>query len=136
MGKTTSNSKNGKKTDQKVKPKPMDEMPDYIKKIIEERKKVKKVNDSTLRILEGKHVLSMILYIDENSPVMKTDIYSEISRSAGMSDKLDSLREAGLIEIYGSEDARTDYIILTEKGKNVASKIRLMLELIDSNHID
>ena len=82
--------------------------------------------DNPLTILEGKHVMSTIVFLAENGPCMKSDIYAGVSRGNRMPDKLDSLRQLGLVDYGGPSDARPT-IGLTELGAEVAS----MLHAID-----
>ncbi len=114
--------------DLREEPRPFEELPDYYQKIILEKKnKSKEDKRSTLDMLQEKYIMTLILYIDENSPVLKTELYSNISRSPVMKGKIDDIRSMGLIEIYSSIHNTTNVITITEKGKKIASIIREML---------
>ena len=84
-------------------------------------------------MLEGKHVMSIILYLDRMSPVLKSDLYNDISRAATMADKLDDLRSLGIIEIYWTVKANSNVIVITDKGRRVASVIREMTDVVDGH---
>ena len=44
--------------------------------------------DSPIRALCDAHAIPVILYLDENGPRTKTEIYSAVGRNANMPDKL------------------------------------------------
>ena len=88
---------------------------------------------TALERLEGKHVLTMIEYIDSHSPLTKTDIYNDISRSTGVMRKIDELQDMGLIDIYTTGRTNLNVIVITEKGKQVAEIIRSMIDILVSD---
>jgi uncharacterized membrane protein len=117
-------------------PVPYEDLPDEVKKYILTRESERdRDSKDTLSKLEGKHVLSMILYIDSMSPVVKSDIYSDISRSANVVSKLGDLEDMGLIEVYKTGRTNMNVIIITEKGRAVAAKIRGIVEAIESSEL-
>ena len=83
-------------------------------------------------MMEGKYMLSMILYLDKMSPVLKSDLYNDISRGAGMPGKIDDLRKLGLLEVYYTARTTANVIVITEKGKKVAAKIRELMDTIEN----
>ena len=85
----------------------------------------------TLSKLQGAHVLSMIDYIDRNSPLTKTDIYTNISRSSGTAKKLEDLESMGLIKIFTTGRTNLNVIVITKKGKRVAEYIRMIVDAIE-----
>ncbi len=109
---------------------PPEELPEEIRKMLSARTNAPKER-SVLDMLEGKHVLSTILYLDEVAPVMKCDIYKEISRSAGMKDKVQDLYDMGLVQIYATGRTNAGVVVMTPKGKEVAKTIRDILDLIE-----
>ena len=111
-------------------PKPLEELPPEIQKIISERGKGKK--ESVLSFLEGKYVLSLILYLDKMSPVVKSDIYNDIARSSGMSKKIDDLYRLGIVEIYLTAHTNTNVVVITDKGREVAALIRNIFNIIET----
>ncbi len=113
-------------------PRPFEELPEEIQKILNDRKgPARNSHRNTIQMLEGKHVLSLIMYLDKMSPVLKSDVYSDISRTAGMAEKLDDLREMGLIEIYNTVRSNSNVIVITDKGRAVASMIKDIVGLVE-----
>lgn len=112
-------------------PIPYEDLPDEVKRYLLD-KKARPEPKNTLEKLEGKHVMSMILFIDSMSPVVKSDIYNSISRSANVVSKLDDLRDMGLIEMYHTGRTNMSVIVITDKGKRAASIIRQMIDTIDA----
>jgi chromosome segregation and condensation protein ScpB len=84
-----------------------------------------------LRSFEGKHALSCLLYIGDFGPVLKTDIYRDVTRGMSMTGKVDSLMELGLVEVYKGEKGRACYLTLTPKGRCVTAIVRLMLDVAE-----
>jgi len=82
-----------------------------------------------LRMLEGKHMMSCLLYIDDTAPVLKTDICRDVPGN-GMMNNLSMLEELGLIEPY-RKDSESCYFTLTPKGKHAATTFRMMQQIID-----
>ena len=66
------------------------------------------------------------------SPVLKSDLYNDISRGSGMPGKIEALQKMGLLEIYYTARTTANVIVITDKGKKVASVIRDMLNIIDN----
>ena len=67
-----------------------------------------------LRMLEERHMISILLYIAKNEGCMKTDIYREVSHAQGMPGKLDTLAEGGLIRAEGVDDRMMRRFYLTD----------------------
>ncbi len=84
------------------------------------------VDDVGADILESSHMVSIMLYLYGCGESRKSDIYDAVGRGNRMPDKLDSLRQLGLVDYGGPSDARPT-IGLTELGAEVAS----MLHAID-----
>ena len=87
-------------------------------------------------MMEGKYVLSILCYISQMSPVVKSDIYNNISRANNMPKKIDDLEELGLIRIYRTAKTNTNVIVITPKGKKVADQIMLMVNTIEKERPD
>ena len=120
------------RTNVKLNPLPFEELPEEVRRVLTDRRLPEnRKAPTTLEILQGKHVLTTLIYISKMSPVMKSDVYSNISRSQGMSDKIESLYKLGLIEIY-STVSKAEILVITEKGKRVVEIIDQMLHLIES----
>ena len=114
----------------KNEPKPFEELPPEVQKLLASRKKVRDERN-LMDAIEGKYVLSLILYLDKMSPVLKSDIYNDISRSGGMVDKIENLRKLGILEIYHTARTVSNVIVITDKGRKVAERIREMLRAIE-----
>lgn len=112
-------------------PKPFDELPPEVQAMLLRRAEQKDKGKSTLEILEGKHVMSCLLFIEEKEPVLKSDIYNNISRSAGMVEKINDLCELGLICIYETARTHSNVIVLTDKGHRAVKVIRRLIDLAD-----
>ena len=112
-------------------PIPFEQLPEDVKKALKSKDKERKLNP--LRELEQKYMLTTLIYLDEMSPVLKSDIYSNVSRSNVMRDKLDKLYEMDLITIYriGRTDAQV--VVITDKGREVAKTVRKIVEIIESD---
>lgn len=116
----------------KKEPKSFDELPPDIQKILENRRSNKTTDKSTVESIESKYILSLILYLDRMSPTVKSDIYSDISRSATMPDKIETLHKLGLIQIYKTAHTNTNVVVITDKGRRVADKIRELVDVIEA----
>ena len=115
-------------------PRPIDNLPPEVQRVLDDRRTAKETGGkATVEILEGKHVLSTLLYISRLSPVLKSDIYNDISRCSTMPEKLEGLQSAGLVEIHHTGRTDSNVIIITEKGRKVADLINEMLVSIDDN---
>jgi len=114
----------------KQSPKPIEELPPEIQQILIDRKKLKTSEKKAIDSLEGKYVLTLILYLDKMSPVLKSDIYNDISRGAGMVEKLNDLQRLGIIEIYHTARTVSNVIVITDKGRKIAAIINEMLETL------
>ena len=76
------------------------------------------------------HTIPMLMFLRENGPSRKTDIYSAVGRSASMPQKIDRMVSAGLAEV--SSVGISEIVGLTELGESVSKKLgeidSLMLE--------
>ena len=112
---TVHNRGNAKKN-----PIPDEELPPEIRKYL----RTKEVNyykePDAIDRLEGKHVVRILLFISRMSPVIKTDIYTHVSRSNGVRIELDNLEELGMIEIIQTAHTNTNVIRITDKGRKLA----------------
>ena len=106
------------------------ELPPEVKEYLASKDTKVRGSRTALERLEGKHVLTMITYIDSHSPLTKTDIYNDISRSTGVMRKIDELQEMGLIDIYTTGRTNLNVIVITKKGKQIAEIIRSMIDIL------
>ena len=74
-------------------------------------------------VLDDRHIISLIIFLYENGPSRRIDIYQNVSRISSMPKKFDSLKESGLLD----EDDRSN-LFLTDAGMSVA---RLLLCIDD-----
>ena len=83
-----------------------------------------------ISVLCDAHVIPMLMFLDDNGPKCKTEIYAAVGRSASMPQKIDRMVSAGLAEV--SAVGISEIIGLTELGRSVAGRLRdidrLMLE--------
>ena len=86
--------------------------------------------DYTLKAMDEKHMLSIILYIYSNKGVTKGMIYQNVGMSPRMNVKLDILKDLGLITIEG---AVTKHVALTEKGMRMAELISQMEDVLSGD---
>ena len=114
-------------------PKPFDELPPEVQAMLLRRAEQKERGRGTLEILEGKHVMSCLLFIEEKEPVLKSDIYNNISRSAGMVEKINELCGLGLINIYETARTHSNVIVLTDKGHRTVSAIRHLISIAEDS---
>jgi len=75
--------------------------------------------------LEDKHKISLLLFLLENGPTMKSVIYENISTNPRMADKIDELAKMGLVTIDWRKFQNNAMIIcLTPVGTMIAEKLR------------
>jgi len=75
-----------------------------------------KMNDYKIRSLEGKHVLSTIMFLGEHGMAAKTTIYENVSKNPRMPDKLSDLEKAGVVVVHHGYPTNVE---LTTKGKEI-----------------
>ena len=80
--------------------------------------------DSPIRALCDAHVFPVILYLDENGPKTKTEVYAAVGRNANMPAKLQRLEAAGLLTMEHRPEWRSTLVGLTETGARVARILR------------
>ena len=115
----------------KKEPRGFEELPPDIQKILDDRKTQKNNNKTIMDSLESKYIMSLILYLDRMSPTVKSDIYNDVSRSATMPGKIDTLERLRLIQVYRTAHTNTNVVVITDKGRKVAEKIRELVDEIE-----
>ena len=116
----------------KMEPRPFEELPAEVQKILSDRQVLKKESkNSPIELIEGKHVIRLILYLDKMSPVVKSDIYNDVARNEGMPRKIDALRRAGIVEIYYTARANMSIVMITPKGREIARLLRDIFDILD-----
>ena len=83
-----------------------------------------------ISVLCDAHTIPMLMFLRENGPSCKTDIYASVGRSANMPLKIARLEGSGLVRV--DEVGISDVVGLTELGESVAERLgeidSLMLE--------
>ena len=74
-----------------------------------------------IQVLCDQHVIPMLMFLGDNGPSRKTDIYSAVGRSANMPAKIDRMRDAGLVTI--DEIGISEVVGLTDLGRSVAERL-------------
>lgn len=110
-----------------LEPRPFTDLPEEVQAMLMSKKTDNKER-STSDILSQRHMLALILYIERMQPVLKCDIYNDISRGAGMAEKINDLHR--LIEVYQTARYNSNIIVLTDKGRRTAENIRQMVGTI------
>jgi len=85
----------------------------------------------TLRELEGKRTLSILLFLSKNERVKKSDLYKKVSQTGTMASKLDYLELNGLITLDQRKfENNTTYVELTQLGVLVAKQLQSIEDLM------
>lgn len=74
-------------------------------------------------VLESTRMVSTLLFLFENGESRRMELYNAVGRNNRLPDKLDVLREMGLV-YYGGDNPVRSTIGLTDLGIHVASKLR------------
>ncbi len=74
-----------------------------------------------ISVLCDAHTIPMLMFLRENGPSRKTDIYSAVGRSASMPQKIDRMVSAGLAEV--SPVGISEVVGLTGLGMAVADRL-------------
>lgn len=77
-----------------------------------------------LYLLEGRHMMAILIYIADNEGCMKTDIYRDVSHGSGMPGKIEALTGGGLIRAEGAENRPMRRFYLTDVGKRTVDALR------------
>ena len=74
-----------------------------------------------IRVLCDMHVIPMLMFLRENGPARKTDIYGAVGRSANMPSKIQRMEDSGLVtvEVVGISEV----VALTDLGGSVAGRL-------------
>ena len=74
-----------------------------------------------IMVLCDVHVIPMLMFLRENGPSTKTEIYTAVGRSANMPAKINRLRMAGLVTV--DEVGISEVVDLTDLGGSVADSL-------------
>ena len=71
-----------------------------------------------IQVLCDSHTIPMLMFLQENGPARKTDIYGAVGRSANMPAKIQRMEDAGLVtvDVVGISEV----VALTDLGWSVA----------------
>lgn len=135
QGPTVTSLPIGKKLDSREnvasEPHDPEDIPEEIRKYVSDRYRKNTSLRTVIQRLEGKHMLSLILYLDKMAPVIKTDVYNDVSRSSSMLTRISDLEAMGIIKIYTTGRTNNKVVTMTDKGKEVAMMIRKMIEIAE-----
>ena len=112
-------------------PIPLEELPPEIQRVLESKMVKGGEKKSIVRTLEGKHMLSLIIYINRMSPVIKSDILNNVTRCSSLNEKLDDIEHLGMIKTYRLARSNTIVYVATPKGKEVTRILDDLLDVID-----
>ena len=110
---------------------PASMMPEEIRDYMANRGDIKRNSRTVLEILEGRHTLSLLVYVDSACPVMKSDIYNNVSRSGNMAEKIDDLVRLGLLNSYETGKPNSQIITVTRKGHETAELLRSIVDILE-----
>ncbi len=82
-------------------------------------------------ILGSRHMMSIILFLSENGPSKRTDIYDAVSKNTNMPEKFDILIDQGIIEETHSIDGRM--LVLTDSGEEIAGMLQSVEDRLRSS---
>lgn len=78
--------------------------------------------------IDSKHMMSVILFLHENGPSRKTDIYQQVCRNASMPAKFKQMIDCGILTENCVGNITT--FDLTESGRKVAEHLQSIESLI------
>ncbi len=84
--------------------------------------------------LEGKHMISILIFLTSNGPSRKKDIYEAVSCNPRMPDKLNLLEEMGLLTQDIDPVTRSTIVALTDSGQRVGELLYTVDDTIRSNY--
>lgn len=82
---------------------------------------------AAIQVFEEKHNMEILVFLLENGPCPKTDLYRGVSTNPRMPVKLAMLESIGLVRLEPSE--RFTMVSLTEKGEAVGRKFFEAIEI-------
>ena len=116
----------------KKEPRPFSELPPDVQRLLL-NKRPEVDAETVLDKLSSKHMLTTLLYVAKMSPVMKSDIYNDVSRCSNMAEKIDTLYSMGLINIYQAVRTKSNIVVITERGRRVAETLEEMIDVIEGH---
>lgn len=86
----------------------------------------------SVKNLEEKHMISILIFLLDNGAKRKIDIYDGVSSNPRMPDKLNLLEDMGLITQRMDMITRSTIVELTPQGEQVASQLQSIDKTIRS----
>ena len=86
-----------------------------------------------LSVLEQRHMISILVFLDRNGQSTRTEIYRGVSTNPNMPKKIYSLENLGLVKQRQERCTNTTYVSLTPKGEEVAELLRRMEDAIGNS---
>ena len=86
-----------------------------------------------LSVLEQRHMISILVFLDRNGQSTRTEIYHGVSTNPNMPKKIYSLENLGLVKQRQERCTNTTYVSLTRKGQEVAELLRRMEDAIGNS---
>ena len=84
--------------------------------------------ERTIEAIESKHMMSMILYLYENGPRRRMDIYQNVARNSNMPSKIEYLKGCGIL----IED-KSSHLSLSDSGRIIAKLLQCVEGILDAN---
>ena len=84
-------------------------------------------------LLESANSVDILLYIWQHPLCQKSEIYANITRNAHTREKIDKLREEGLLSIIPTGKANNSLLQLTDKGNRVVELLSQIEEVLNSD---
>ena len=84
----------------------------------------RKIQGRPIDLLDSKHLMSTLLYINDNGPCRKIQLYDNVSRNVNMPKKFQSLIDMDLIAMDSTPEGQ--FFSLTETGRIVAHNLSMI----------
>ena len=78
--------------------------------------------------IDSRHIMSVILFLHENGPSRKTDIYQQVCRNGNMPTKFRQMIECGIMTEKSIGNITT--FDLTESGRKIAKHLKSIESLL------
>lgn len=108
------------------------ELPPEVQRLILTRKRDRDRPRTYLDMLGEKHMMELIVYVDRRSPVMKSDVYENVSKSSSIPVKISELEALGIVNVYQIAKNNSNVLMITPKGRRIARLINDILDEMDS----
>lgn len=82
--------------------------------------------------LEEKHLISILMFLLDNGPSRKTDVYDGVSTNPRMNLKVQHLEAMGLINLEYNNALRSTVVTLTDAGRRIAEHLVVIESILRS----